>query len=199
MQYLGSSESSSFRPNFNPLAEGNLPTTNFQYPLVPAVQILIHDMFMDLGMSVISVFPSKSGIFTDSSVSLRFSTRSNISIYAEIRRFNLFFDIALAQSSRTLQWNSLILEEILIFSLRYSTSTPNPSVFTRNIKDLTKLSFRPCPPDGISYPSFDICSKVYTFLIWRGYGRRVYFYLFKSHIRHPSNSAHHFPFCLRQW
>ena len=140
MQYLGSSESSSFRPNFNPLAEGNLPTTNFQYPLVPAVQILIHDMFMDLGMSVISVFPSKSGIFTDSSVSLRFSTRSNISIYAEIRRFNLFFDIALAQSSRTLQWNSLILEEILIFSLRYSTSTPNPSVFTRNIKDLTKIS-----------------------------------------------------------
>ena len=103
MQYLGSSKTSSFRPNFNPLAGGNLPTTNFQYLLVPAAQILIHDMFMELGMSVISVFSPEFDVFTDSSVSLRFSTRSNISIYAEIRRFNLFFNIALAQSSRTLQ------------------------------------------------------------------------------------------------
>ena len=88
---------------FNPLARGDLPDRQFQYLLILAEQILICDTLMELGMSVISVFYPESGIFTDSSGSLRFSPHSNISIYAEIGRFNLFFDIALAQSSRTLQ------------------------------------------------------------------------------------------------
>jgi len=126
--------------NLPPLARGDLPTRQFQYSPAPAAQILIHDAFIKLGVSVISVFSPESGFFTEACTSLRSSTRSNISICAKIRRFNLFFDIALARSSRILQWNLLILEEILKFPLRESTLTPNPSVFPRNIKDLTKIS-----------------------------------------------------------